>query len=100
MVMMSRTCGIFCRVTGSFVRSAAAIAGNAAFFAPLIRTVPSSLRPPWILNRSMLFPLARCARLVVSLRLERLAHVAGGIAQQLPRFLQVCSCLQHDERYR
>ena len=29
------------------------MAGSAAFFAPLIRTVPSSLRPPWILNLSM-----------------------------------------------
>ena len=46
MVMMSRTRGIFCSVTGSLVSSAAAIAGNAAFFAPLICTVPFSFFPP------------------------------------------------------
>ena len=99
MVMMSRTCGIFCRVTGSLVRSAAAIAGNAAFFAPLIRTVPSSLRPPWILNRSMLFPLACCARLFVSLRFERLPHVAAGLLQPSARVVYAGTCFQHNESH-
>lgn len=59
MVMMSRTRGTFFRCTGSAVNKAAAIAGNAAFFAPLICTVPASGLPPEILNRSMfqaLFP--------------------------------------------
>ncbi len=41
MVMMSRTRGIFFRCTGSAVSSAAAIAGSAEFFAPLMCTVPS-----------------------------------------------------------
>ena len=40
MVMRSRTLGILWRVTGSFVSSAAAIAGSAEFFAPLMATVP------------------------------------------------------------
>ena len=53
MVMMSRTCGILCRCTASAVSSAAAMAGSAAFFAPLICTAPSSGLPPWILNRSI-----------------------------------------------
>jgi hypothetical protein len=40
MVMMSRTLGMLCSVTGSEVSSAAAMAGRAEFFAPLILTVP------------------------------------------------------------
>jgi hypothetical protein len=40
MVTMSRTTGILWRVTGSAVRSAAAIKGSAEFLAPAIRTVP------------------------------------------------------------
>ena len=53
MVMMSRTRGIFFRCTRSAVSRAAAIAGSAEFFDPLMRTVPSSRLPPSILKRSM-----------------------------------------------
>ena len=52
-VSMSRTCGTFSRMTGSSVSRAAAIAGSAAFFAPLIRTVPSRGFPPRITNLSI-----------------------------------------------
>jgi hypothetical protein len=53
MVMMSRTLGILRRVTRSFVRSAAAIAGKAEFFAPLMPMVPRRDLPPLIRNLSM-----------------------------------------------
>src|SRR5579884_1237757 len=53
-VSMSRTCGMFLRMTGSSVSRAAAIAGKAAFLAPLARMVPSSGDPPRITNLSML----------------------------------------------
>ena len=53
-VSMSRTCGMFSRITGSSVRRAAAMAGSAAFLAPLMRTVPSRGLPPRITNLSML----------------------------------------------
>jgi hypothetical protein len=52
-VMMSRTFGILCSVTGSAVSSPAAIAGSAEFFAPLMLTVPCSGFPPRILNLSI-----------------------------------------------
>src|SRR5437016_13288065 len=50
---MSRTCGMFSRITGSSVSRAAAIAGRAAFFAPLMRIVPRSGFPPRITNLSI-----------------------------------------------
>ena len=55
---MSRTRGTFVRTTGSRVRSAAAMAGKAAFLAPLMVTFPSSRLPPLIRNLSIaaLFP--------------------------------------------
>src|SRR5581483_11346332 len=52
-VSMSRTCGIFSRTTGSSVSRAAAMAGSAAFFAPLMRTVPSNGFPPRMTNLSI-----------------------------------------------
>src|SRR5580658_3684672 len=52
-VWMSRTCGMFSKMTGSSVRRAAAMQGRAAFFAPLTRTVPRSGSPPRITNLSM-----------------------------------------------
>src|SRR5271165_293837 len=52
-VSMSRTCGIFSRITGSSVSKAAAMQGSAAFLAPLIRTVPSRGLPPRITNLSI-----------------------------------------------
>ena len=67
----------------SAVSSVAAMAGSAAFFAPLIRTVPSSLRPPWILNRSMvLFPVPFARVHLRAARFEGLAHVAVGCGEQ------------------
>src|ERR1035438_6949984 len=54
---MSRTCGTFSRITGSSVSRAAAMQGSAAFFAPLIRTVPSSGLPPRITSLSMIYDL-------------------------------------------
>src|SRR3954464_4401075 len=50
---MSRTSGIFSRVTVSSVSSAAAMQGRAEFFAPEMRTVPTSGLPPRITNLSM-----------------------------------------------
>src|ERR1039458_5231911 len=52
-VSMSRTCGMFSRMTGESVSRAAAMQGSAAFFAPLMRTVPRSGSPPRITNLSM-----------------------------------------------
>ena len=52
-VSMSRTWGMFSRMTGSSVSRAAAMAGSAAFLAPLMRTVPSSGLPPRMTNLSM-----------------------------------------------
>src|SRR5262245_30482644 len=52
-VSISRTCGMFSRMTGSSVRMAAAIAGSAAFLAPLTRIVPSSGFPPRMTNLSI-----------------------------------------------
>src|ERR1700730_11459273 len=66
MVMRSRTLGILWRVTGSFVSSAAAIAGNAEFFAPLMATVPSSGLPPLIRNLSMRANQTKCEMRTVS----------------------------------
>src|SRR5437588_9597630 len=54
-VSMSRTSGIFSRMTVSSVRMAAAIAGRAAFLAPLMRTVPSRGLPPRMTNLSIGF---------------------------------------------
>src|SRR6185503_5733080 len=76
-VSMSRTCGIFSSTTGSSVSNAAAIAGNAAFLAPLMRTVPSNGFPPRITNLSIL--------------LDCLSHVAfcglQSLLSQRPRYL-------------
>src|SRR5712692_9538709 len=52
-VWISRTSGIFSRMTGSSVRMAAAMAGRAAFLAPLTRMVPTSGLPPRITNLSI-----------------------------------------------
>ena len=53
MVRMSRTWGMRCRVTGSSVSSAAANAGSAEFFDPLVGIVPWRAVPPVITNLSM-----------------------------------------------
>src|SRR5260370_32477296 len=53
MVIRSRTFGMLCSVTCSSVSKAAAIAGSAEFFAPLISTVPRSAFPPLIKNLSI-----------------------------------------------
>src|SRR5580700_11165638 len=50
---MSRTWGMFSRMTGWSVSRAAAMQGSAAFFAPLTRTVPRSGSPPRITNLTM-----------------------------------------------
>src|ERR1035441_9281945 len=52
-VSMSRTCGIFSRMTGSSVSKEAAMAGRAAFLAPLMRMVPRSGLPPRMTNLSI-----------------------------------------------
>src|SRR5271155_1148593 len=53
-VSISRTWGIFSRITGSSVSRAAAMHGSAAFFAPPIRMVPNSGLPPRITSLSIL----------------------------------------------
>src|ERR1700679_636532 len=50
---MSRTWGMFSRITSSSVRMAAAMQGNAEFFAPDTRMVPSSGFPPRMTNLSI-----------------------------------------------
>src|SRR5512140_814078 len=83
---MSRTCGIFSRMTGSSVRSAAAIAGSAAFFAPLTLMVPSRGLPPRMTNLSMSSDLAEyCNRdLGVQELGGELSSLLGGLFIQWP----------------
>src|ERR1035437_2259844 len=52
-VSMSRTWGMFSRTTSSSVKMAAAMQGNAEFFAPDTWTVPTSGVPPITKNLSM-----------------------------------------------
>ena len=71
MVRMSRTSGTFESTTGASVRSTAHSSGSEAFFAPEIRTVPSSGRPPTRRILSIgesLSPGARYSRRAVSTR--------------------------------
>src|SRR5438067_9872360 len=82
-VSMSRTCGIFSKVTGSSLSKAAAMAGSAAFFAPLMRTVPSSGFPPRMTNLSML--------------LDRLSNVSFCDFQQAVSFRAAHLCFGHDD---
>src|SRR5215467_7775392 len=70
-VWMSRTSGMFSRITGSSVRMAAAMAGRAAFFAPLMRTLPTRGLPPRITNLSIRLSGA-VAPLTKSIRTARL----------------------------
>src|SRR5215469_15038228 len=51
-VVTSFRCGTFATTTGSSASSAPARIGNVAFFAPEIRTSPSSATPPWICSLS------------------------------------------------
>ena len=53
---MSRTWGMFSRVTSSSVRMAAAMQGSAEFFAPETRIVPTSGLPPRMTNLSIEMP--------------------------------------------
>src|SRR5574340_783441 len=53
MVLMSRRCGTFPSCRGSAVSRLAVRIGNAAFFAPEMRTSPASGLPPWISSASM-----------------------------------------------
>src|SRR2546426_6168185 len=93
MVMMSRTRGMLCSVTLSCVSSAAAIAGNAEFFAPLMTTVPWRGFPPRIRNLSMRVPCPSRNSFA-----ERLPQIAAGADQAAPRLLRADRALQHHER--
>jgi hypothetical protein len=53
MVETSRRRGTLVMVSGFELRSAAHMMGSAAFFAPEMRTSPSSGRPPRILSLSI-----------------------------------------------
>src|SRR5580658_1663905 len=53
-VVTSLRCGTLATTTGSRASSAPARMGSVAFFAPEMRTSPSSGTPPWICNLSML----------------------------------------------
>src|SRR3989442_1581468 len=94
MVMMSRTRGMLCSVTLSCVSSAAAIAGNAEFFAPLMTTVPWRGFPPRIRNLSMRVPCPSRNSFA-----ERLPQIAAGADQAAPRLLRADRALQHHERH-
>src|SRR6516165_810970 len=86
MVIMSRTMGMLCSITGSEVSNAAAIAGSAEFFAPLIATEPCNRLPPRIRNLSILSLFADCPS-QVALRLHKL--LARCFRREIP--------LQHDQ---
>ena len=90
MVMMSRTRGILSSSTRSLVRSAAAIAGSAAFFAPLMRTEPSSGLPPSISSLSMwVVPCGlRCFGVV-----KCVVDMSVGLAQEAFGLSRARSCL-------
>src|SRR5262249_26640470 len=79
-VVTSLRCGTFATTTGSSASSAAARIGSVAFFAPEIRTSPSSGTPPWICSLSMLV----LARLFRGERLdrERVDLAAHGVAER------------------
>src|SRR5215813_3369258 len=66
-VVTSLRCGTFATTTGSSASSAPARIGSVAFFAPEMRTSPSSGTPPWICSLSMLV----LTRLVGRQRLDR-----------------------------
>src|SRR6201995_6053816 len=87
MVTMSRTIGRRRRVTGSEVSSAAAIAGNAEFFAPLMETEPCSGFPPRIRNLSILSLFSESCSKVALRFLQFFLRCGGG------DFF-----LQHDQR--
>src|SRR5438067_2159638 len=72
-VRTSMSCGTLARRSGSAVRSAAHMIGNAAFFAPETRTSPSSGRPPRSRSLSTGAPLLgrECAH---RKRMDLLAH--------------------------
>src|SRR5580693_9293902 len=53
-VVTSLRCGTLATTTGSSASRAAARIGSVAFFAPEMRTSPSSGTPPWICSLSML----------------------------------------------
>ncbi len=53
MVRMSRTRGMRRSCTSPSVSSAAAMAGSAAFFEPLVGMAPWSGVPPWMTNLSI-----------------------------------------------
>src|SRR5712692_6395102 len=89
MVEMSLTRGTFSRRRGSVVRMAAAIAGSAAFFAPLISTVPSRRRPPSMRNLSIL--------LTEGALTERGTEIASGGLQAAASGGGAGAGLEHDE---
>src|SRR5579864_755940 len=121
-VWMSRTSGIFSRMTGSSVRMAAAIAGSAAFLAPLMRMLPTSGFPPRITNLSISvcwatpafgsrFPSRKPIEILLTLRRRRSEHfksdageglsdIAVDFFESLFCLRPAGSCLEHDQRDR
>src|SRR5690349_14838623 len=79
MVRISRTRGTRCRVTGSSVSKAAASAGSAEFFEPLVEISPFSETPPVITNLSMEILFLR------GLFGERPRHASAGRGQAVLR---------------
>src|SRR6266566_1605818 len=78
MVRTSARSGAFASVRGSAVRSAAAIAGSAAFLAALTFTVPRSGTPPSISSRAGITPSRRRTGPRPRERRGRTEHLARG----------------------
>src|ERR1035438_1048950 len=125
---MSRTWGIFSRVTLSSVRIAAAMQGRAEFLAPDMRTVPTSGFPPRITNLSIktktpgLFSLrpgahatstqrgcgisgANCNQTSCRLQFENVVlngqtHIPIRLGQPANSFRLIDFGFQHHKRYR
>src|SRR5437764_4279571 len=90
MVRMSRTRGTRCSTTRSSVRRAAASAGSAEFFEPLVGISPCSAAPPVITNLSMWS--SECF-----LFGERLRHAPASRLQTPFRFFARYAGLAHND---
>src|SRR5690348_8278099 len=87
MVTMSRTMGMLCSASRSRVSSEAAIAGSAAFLAPLTATEPCRGLPPVMRNLSM------------PGFVEGAPEVVAGPPEQFPSLGGGHAALQNDQRH-
>src|SRR5688572_4285154 len=100
MVETSRSCGRLESASGFSVSSAAHMIGRAAFFAPEMRTSPSSGRPPVIFSLSILLPFFGRQRLHRE-RVDLLAHaIAERLVNQLVALHAALACERIGHHHR